>query len=132
MPKIHPAIELAAVLSAEAWSGEDISPPAPHLIAADAVTLLQIGARVKRWAERACNGIERYDAKARRVLASWTEADEAAKDKADARHRTQANLIAARYGATATIGGDPRGFVLRLVLASGRTNTTDHDGWGVA
>lgn len=34
-------------------------------------------ARLARHQLNACNGIERWDAKARRVLASWTEADQA-------------------------------------------------------
>ncbi|MCL8382074.1 hypothetical protein [Xanthobacter aminoxidans] len=151
MSKMHPAIELAAVLSREAAQVAALRHPSdlrdmpePHQIAADAAALLHVGARVKRWAERACNGEGHMvpdrqfplgssgKAPYGRMTWTWDETDDAAKDKADARHLKQATEIAARYGASVTIGGDPRGYVLRLVLASGRTNTLGNDGWGVA
>lgn len=142
MSRTKDAAELAAVLSAErtahtiATTGdaacrEAVRGLAPHQIAADALALLRIGASVKRWAERACNGIERYQGNGI-WCGTWTEADDAAKGKADARALAKASEIAARYGASVTIGGDPRGYVLRLVLASGRSNTVGNDGWGVA
>lgn len=37
-----------------------------------------------RNAEKRCNGVMRYDAKARMVLASWTEQDESRAEKSDA------------------------------------------------
>ena len=139
MSKIETAAELAAVLSAEAHhvqASATLRPayyavPFPHLIAEDALVLLRIGAHVKRWAERACNGIERYQGNGI-WCGTWTEADDAAKNRADARHLKRATEIAARYGATAIVGGDPRGYVLRLILASGHSNTFGNDGWGVA
>lgn len=139
MSRAKDAAELAVILSAERITyalppracREAVRGLAPHQIAADALALLRIGASVKRWAERACNGIERYQRHG--ILCNtWTDEDDAAKDRADARALAKATEIAARYGASVAIGGDPRGYVLRLVLASGRTNTMGNDGWGVA
>lgn len=135
MSRAHDAALLAALLSAERTtaiasatgdigSREATRGLAPHIIADDAFALLRIGASVKRWAERACNGQGRY-------AWMWDETDDAAKDRADARALAKASEIAARYGATVTIGGDPRGYVLRLNLASGRKNGWG-EGWGVA
>lgn len=74
-----------------------------------------------KWAERACNGIERWDHKAQRRLASWTEADEAKKLKADdaAAARIHAAL-AVIYGPewrnciTLELQNDPRGAMVKL------------------
>jgi hypothetical protein len=73
------------------------------------------------WAEKACNGVLRYDSKAGMTLASWTDLDEAAKDRADAKAaaRIQAAL-AAIYGPTWAEGitlelqNDPRGAMVKL------------------
>lgn len=73
-----------------------------------------------RWAEKACNGIERWDAKAKMRLASWTEADEAAKDKAQDRAEKMAltalHLIFAEKlnGLTVEFQRDPRGAMIKL------------------
>ncbi len=89
---------------------------------ADAVADMIKAARVlDRGAVARCNGIERYDAKARMVLASWTEADEAKAEKAD--ERAEARVKAALsviYGATwaerieLETCGDPRGPMVKL------------------
>lgn len=75
----------------------------------------------QKWAERACNGIERWDAKAQRRLASWTDSDEAAKDKADdkAEARIQAALAVIygpewRNSITLELQNDPRGAMVKL------------------
>jgi len=131
--KLKSAAVLAAVLMDESHehSGKcEIQNPSPEMIAVDAIALLRIGAGLKRWAERACNGIERYQGNGI-WCGMWTERDEAAKDRADARYAAKATEIAARYGATVQIDGDPRGYVLRLILASGRTNGFGA-GWGIA
>lgn len=141
MSKAKQAAELAAVLSTEMHEGHSATIKAragaqlhpPHVVAGDALALLRIGASVSRWAVRACNGEGRghWDGPSGRYVWSWDETDDAAKEKADARALKRASEIAARYGATVKIGGDPRGFVLRLHLASGRKNGWG-EGWGVA
>lgn len=141
MSKAKQAAELAAVLSTEMHEGHSATIKArvgaqlhpPHVVAADALALLRIGASVARWAVRACNGEGREWHQWPNGGGSyvWGNADDAAKEKADARALAKASEIAARYGATVEIGGDPRGYVLRLHLASGRKNGWG-EGWGVA
>ncbi|MCZ8104006.1 MAG: hypothetical protein O9972_39695 [Burkholderiales bacterium] len=132
------AATLAAVLMAEEFrqhvSIREHSLRHPEIVARDALALIRISKGVSRWAVLHCNGRERWDAALRRRVASWTEADDAAKEKADARALTKLQEIASRYGATVTISGDPRGYVVKLKLASGRHNTWGGaaDGWGVA
>lgn len=136
---------LAAVLMAEAWDGHcpayqgtDKYAPKPHAesVAADALALIRVGRGVARWAVRACNGEGHwhYDEPTRRGGWRWDETDDKAKDKADDRARAKLQAIADRYGATVKLGGDPRGYVVKLILASGRHNTWGGaaDGWGVA
>ena len=105
--------------------------PSAEQIASDVSALHRIAAAAKRRAEQACNGIERYNAKLGRYMAEWTDADEAAKERADTKALRAAQEIADRYGAKVKLGGDPRGFVLRLELSSGRRNSIG-DGWGIA
>lgn len=76
---------------------------------------------MRRNAEKRCNGIERYDTAARRVLASWTDADDARADKSDARavaaiRGALATLYGPDWGARFTLEtqGDPRGAIVRL------------------
>jgi hypothetical protein len=105
----------------------------PVAVADDALTLIRIGKSVSRWAVRACNGEGSswvsYPNGGGRF--AWTEADDAKRARADARALAKAQGIADQYGATVQIGGDPRGYVFRLMLASGRKNGWG-DGWGVA
>lgn len=138
--KTQIAAELAACLMLEAsrrLDPPDYVDPSPAAVAANAMALLRIGAGVKRWAERACNGEGHQEwrkglsAHGGRWEWAWNDSDTAAHEKADKRAHAKASEIAARYGATVEIGGDPRGFVLRLHLASGRKNGMG-DGWGVA
>lgn len=122
-----PAAYLAAILATE-FPGEFT----PYKAACDAESLVRLGKRALRLAERRCNGIERYDVGARRVLASWTDADETAAEKAVERIEREARDILGKYGATdINASGDPRGFCLRFRLASGRSNSFDHGTWGV-
>jgi hypothetical protein len=121
------ATYLAAVLAVES-PGEF----SPYRAAVDAEKLVRLGKRAARIAEQRCNGIERYDASARRVLASWTEADESRADKATAKVEADAKAILDPYGATKIEAhGDPRGFVLTFRLASGRSNSFGGEVWGV-
>lgn len=108
----------------------------PDVTAADALALIRIGNGVARWAVRACNG------EGHRVTHpasggwcwQWDDSDNIAHEKADARALAKLQAIADRYGATVKLGGDPRGYVVKLRLASGRHNTWGGapDGWGVA
>lgn len=136
---------LAAVLMAEAFrehvSIRDRALRHPETVAADALALIRIGRGVARWAVRACNGEGhrvwgfRHGESTRSAPGwAWDESDDAAKDKADARALAKLQAIADRYGATVKLGGDPRGYVVKLILASGRHNTWGgaSDGWGVA
>src|SRR5690606_14198630 len=66
-----PAVYLAAVLATEKADGGGSPTGFPTYRAArDAESLVRLGKRALRIAEQRCNGIERYDAAARRVLAS--------------------------------------------------------------
>jgi hypothetical protein len=76
---------------------------------------------LERNAVKRCNGIERYDAKARMVLASWTDADEASAERSDDRAEAKVKAaLAVIYGATwgeridLETSGDPRGAMVKL------------------
>lgn len=123
----NPATYLAAVLAVE-FPGEF----SPYRAATDAEKLVRLGKRAARIAEQRCNGIPRYDAAARQMLASWTEDDEARADKATAKIEADAKAILDPYGATSIkASGDPRGLVLTFRLASGRSNSFGGEVWGV-
>jgi hypothetical protein len=129
-----PAVYLAAVLASETLRHlkELRSSPSAFQAAKDAEALVRLGKRAARIAELRCNGIDRYDAMAQRVLASWTEDDEARADKAVAGITAAATIRLQRYGAgSAQAQGDPRGFVLTFKLASQRSNSIDAGVWGV-
>lgn len=129
-----PATYLAAVLMDEWRNSANLATDLYHPVemARDAETLVRLGKRAARIAEQRCNGIDRYDAKAGRVLASWTEDDDARADKAEVKIFTAASDILAKYGATIErVGGDPRGFNLTFRLASGRSNSFGGKVWGV-
>ncbi|RWC91664.1 MAG: hypothetical protein EOS72_03140 [Mesorhizobium sp.] len=122
-----PAVYLAATLALEI-PGEF----SPYKAATDAEKLVTLGKRATRLAVQRCNGIWRYDTTARRVLPSWTEQDEARAEKTAASIMKQATDILGPYGATGvSVDGDPRGFVLKFRLASGRSNSFGGDVWGV-
>lgn len=97
-----------------------------------AETIVRLGKRAQRIAEKRCNGVERYDSKAGRMLASWTEADEKAADRACEKIKVEAIATLADFEVFAvTVGGDPRGFCLTFKLPSGESNSFTRDGWGV-
>lgn len=124
-----PATILAAVLATEPETGEDAS---AYRVAHDAESLVRLGNRAAKIAEKRCNGVERYDDKARRMLATWTEADDEKAEKACECIRREASEILAPYGATVeSVSGDPRGFFLTFRLASGRSNSMGGKVWGV-
>jgi hypothetical protein len=99
--------ELSQMLSARAPGGlwGDIY--------ADAVTLIKLGRRAERDAERVCNE-EGYESK-------------------DEQIEKRARAIAEKYGLTADTQGDPRGYCLRLHGAGLRGNSWggDEAGYGV-
>jgi hypothetical protein len=84
----------------------------------DAARIIRLGAkRLQRISESMCNGIERYDSKAGRVLASWTEADQASADKRrDKAEFEIAAAFAGLFGArvAVTFQNDPRGAPVRV------------------
>ena len=134
------AADIRSRYSAKAWdirvaAGETPS-FRPETVAADALALIKIGAGVARWAVKACNGEGTWKPYASGGGGGWHwgEEHDTAKDKADARALAKLQAIADRYGAKVKLGGDPRGYVVKLILASGRHNTWGGapDGWGVA
>lgn len=77
--------------------------------------------RLSRYAETRCNGIERWDSKAGRVLASFTDDDDARLDRLEGRAEAQAvAAIAVLFGdsVTVTFQRDPRGAPIRLWLGA--------------
>jgi hypothetical protein len=106
-----------------------------HVAARDALALIRIGKGVARRAFDECNGVLRYDEKSRSMQRFWTEADGERRERLDGKAKQKAETILARYGATVKLGGDPRGYVMRLHFRSdnlpGRDVIRD-DGWGVA
>jgi len=74
-----------------------------------------------RWAVKACNGVQRYDAKAKVWLATWTEADCVKHGKSD--YLTETRIHAALVTLFGTdwqnrivleLQGDPRGAMVKL------------------
>ena len=115
-------------------TGEYHASVKPHVAARDALELITIGKGVARRAVQMCNGIPRYDSKARQVLNTWTEEDDLRRKRADGRAKAKAETILSRYGATVKLGGDPRGYVMRVHFGSDNLpgRAVPHDGWGVA
>ena len=124
----NPTTMLAAVLATEIHAAGVL----PYRAARDTESLVRMGKRAARIAVQRCNGIPRYDAKAGRVLETWTEDDEARADKACDKIAKEAANILESYGATdIQVGGDPRGFNLKWRFASGRSNSFSGEVWGV-
>jgi hypothetical protein len=74
-------------------------------------------ARLHRISESECNGIERYDAKARMVLASWNDKDQESADKRRAKAESDiAAAFARHFGqrVAVTFQNDPRGAPVRV------------------
>ena len=127
-----PAVRLAAIL---AWENGGPKHNKPYQAALAAEELVRLAKRAASIAVRRCNGIERpeYTKDGRFIgrCATWTEADEAAADRAGNRIRKRADEILAPFGGKVlTVSGDPRGCVMRLELSSGATNGMG-EGWGL-
>lgn len=120
--KMQHACKLTAILATELNGGHR----GAHLIAQDALRLLKLGRRAATLSVRLCNGEgwQRYGV--------WDDTDEARYERTRERILRECNGIAAHYNATCTLGGDPRGYVLKVQLPSKRSNTFGNDGWGVA
>lgn len=123
---------LAAVLMLEATT--TINPctgapvcAAPHVAARDAVTLTRLAREMATAAVRQCNGEGTWQD----GRWQWGEEDDNRLEAKKDRIRRRVLEIGAKYGIKGvTLGGDPRGWVLRLHLKSGKTNGMG-DGWGV-
>lgn len=102
--------------------GFQLAEAASYSDKADAVAEIIKAARIMdRNAVNRCNGIERYDAKAKMRLAEWTDADEAKAERADERAEARVKAaLATIYGATwaeridLETCGDPRGPMVKL------------------
>lgn len=107
---------------------------APHIVARDALALIRIGKGVARRAVQLCNGIPRYDVKSRSMLNTWTEADDARRERLDGAAKQKAENILLRYGASVKLGGDPRGYVMKIRFRSENlpSRAVPGDDWGVA
>jgi hypothetical protein len=77
--------------------------------------LLALGHNLHVWAERECNG-ELSD----RML------------HLQQIHEANARAVCAELGLECRIGGDPRGYVLAVVLPSGESNSWGGEIWGIA
>lgn len=120
------AVILAATLARESRK------VTPYKAARDAEALCRLGKRAAKVALDRCNGIQRYDAKARQYLATWTDADDVRADAIAADIRAKAVAILEPYGAkSVSTTGDPRGFVLTFRLKSGASNGMDATRWGL-
>lgn len=94
--------------------------------------LLELAESLHKWARKvdagnlaACNGIPRYDDKARQVLASWTAEDDAKRDAT--RDKARAAITRALSDAfgtlpagrvTVSLQGDPRGAPVIITVES--------------
>lgn len=86
---------------------------------------------LQRNAEKRCNGIMRYDNKARMVLASWTDDDEARAERSDAKaEKAVLECVATIWGdywrefIDVEFQGDPRGAMVKLWDAGQRDKTS--------
>lgn len=102
-----------------------------YAVARDAMNLCRLAKRAHKVALDRCNGVQRWDAKAGQMLASWTEQDDARAEKTVETITKQAREILKIYGATRiSAQGDPRGHVLKFKLKSGASNSIGGD-WGL-
>ena len=86
--------------------------------------------RLQRISESQCNGIERWDAKAGRVLASWTESDDASADKRrDKAESAIAAAFASLFGdaVAVTFQNDPRGAPVRIWIGRAPSESASPD-----
>lgn len=116
--KIIAVAATAARLALEAASG----PKGPDGVS---ITVVQMGShalQLHRIAERLYRVVLAYS-RGDVDLDAWERAKETAIAKA--------SPIAEQYDATVSTSGDPRGFVLRLTLRSGASNSFDGKTWGI-
>jgi hypothetical protein len=90
---------------------------------------------LQRINENECNGwprevVERKGGNMFRYSVT-DEAWQARDQQRETRTIKKVNELAAKYGITARINGDPRGGAIRLVLPDGRSNGWDNDTWGI-
>lgn len=111
------AVFVAAIMQSLSFgsSGEPTG-VSPHQALAVAGTLRRHARTLSRLAVRACN-------------VGLTEREEARRREAERRVAS----FAALYGMTVKTDGDPRGYVLKVLLPTGLYNTLGgvSDGWGV-
>jgi hypothetical protein len=96
--------------------------------AEDAIALHRAATALQRLAENECNGVNRWDAKACRVMAQWTEADQEQADKKRDGIKSKVMDILHNYRVVATsedgdtykarFQRDPRGCMIRFSLKS--------------
>lgn len=120
--RIEAAAHLAAVLTEEARAAEAKTPaetPWPaHWAARDAIALIKIARAMDNLAVRQCNE-------------PWGDKEYERAERRRAKALERIKEIGKPYGFKgASVHGDPRGFVVRIDLASGRKNGWG-DGWGV-
>jgi hypothetical protein len=117
--RLEMAAHLAAVLTEESsTTGAHARNSNSHIVARHVVEIMRIALRMENLALRQCNG-------------PWNDGDDERAERARAKALARLKAIGADYGIkSAHVYGDPRGFVVRLDLASGRKNGWG-DGWGV-
>lgn len=97
-----------------------------------AARALRLAAAVlERTAVNRCNGIERWDAKAKMRLASWTDEDEARAERSDAKQEARATealrtVFGDRFAEVrVAFQGDPRGAMIVIYPASDEHGTSN-------
>ena len=102
---------LFVAVLAEASPGQ-----APHHVVERAKHYRRMARRLHRFAEADCNG-----------TATPTM------EKGDAKNEAEAVRLGVKDGYGVKVGGDPRGYCLKLILPTGRYNTWGgaEEGWGV-
>lgn len=96
----------------------------------DADKIIRAGNTIVRWSVLQCNGIERWDEKARQRLSTWTEEDQARCDKAIEKAGKAIAAVLADYRLSKdachargwSINRDPRGSAVRISFR-------DHESW---
>jgi hypothetical protein len=93
----------------------------------DAKRIAKAARTLDRWALLQCNGIERWDEKSRQRIAGWSEADEAACEKAIAKARVAIERVLHDYRTERAFeedthvvyNRDPRGCAVKIGFKSG-------------
>ena len=108
--KFRDMAEIVAVLA------EAMPTVPPQMVAARALQFCKAARVIERNAVNQCNGVDSPRTEARALKAANAVA-----------------TLASECGFTPRLGGDPRGYTLKLILPTGRYNTWGgvEDGWGV-